>query len=81
LLDALAFHNTTALDAIGAGFDPLRPAIHEGMGDLQVWPEQPWGDRRHVLTNTACFLGLTAAQDAIPAHLALATNITTSRHI
>jgi hypothetical protein len=70
--------HATALDALGAGFDPATYAINDGVDDLYVWPEYP---RRHgcdVLTDTARFLGLTAAEDMIPAHLALTANFATS---
>jgi hypothetical protein len=55
-------------------------AGNDGTHVLQVRLEQARRYRRHVLTDTARFLGLTAPQDAVAADLPFATNITTSRH-
>jgi hypothetical protein len=75
------FENATALDAIGANLDAPGSAVDHGADNLQVRFEQARRDGGHVLTDTACFLLLTTAENVIPARLALATNFTTSRHI
>jgi hypothetical protein len=73
-------HYATALDTVGAGFDPAADAIDNGMDHLDIRLEDPRRDGCHVLTDTAGFLRLTAAEDVIPAHLALTANFATSRH-
>ena len=67
-------------DALGAGLDLAMHALDHRMYGLQVRPEQPRRHCRDVLTDAACFLRLTAPQDAVAAHLALIANFTTSRH-
>ena len=74
------FGDAAALDAVRAGFDLATDAIHHGVNDLQVRLEQTRRHGGHVLADTALFLCLAAAQDVVPAHVALATNFTTSRH-
>jgi hypothetical protein len=72
--------HATALDAVGAGSDPAVHTIDDGADHLDIRLEYPGRDRRHVLTDTAGFLRLTAAEDMIAADLTLATNFATSRH-
>jgi hypothetical protein len=73
-------NHATALDAVGAGFDPATHTIDNGMNHLDIRLEDSWRDGCHVLTDTAGFLRLTTAEDMIAADLTLATNFATSRH-
>jgi hypothetical protein len=73
-------NHATALDAVGAGFDPAARAIDDGMDHLNIRLEDPRRDGRHVLTDTAGFLRLTTAEDVIATDLTLTANFATSIH-
>jgi hypothetical protein len=78
--DSGGFFDATTADAGRAGLDSAGGAIDLGTHELQVWLKGPRRDGRHVLTDTALFLGLTATMDGATPHAAFSTNITYPRH-